>query len=92
MTRRGSGVRVPHGPPRLTCCFAGLLCILGGARNAAGSHSGSQTVLSRNKASAASLITDSDLQHSGANSSQLTPVRIYTEGVRDTPPPPQGRG
>ena len=36
----------------------GRLCVLGGARNAAGSHSGSQTVFSRINASAAPLIVD----------------------------------
>ncbi len=36
----------------------GRLCVLGGAQNAAGSRSGSQTVFSRNNASAAPLIVD----------------------------------
>jgi len=42
----------------VTCGNAGHLCVLGGARNAAGSHSGSQTVFSRINASAAPLIVD----------------------------------
>ena len=44
---QGVGGSSPSRPTVVTSGNAGLLCVLGGVRNAAGSHSGSQTVFLR---------------------------------------------